>query len=156
MLCNSDEDLGKEAAYIEIALAEQMAGVIIAVASDEESQLDALLDRGVPVVAVDRRPLHRGDDVDSVVVDNVLGARSPPSTSSKKVRSASPASPAHRGSAPRSDRLVGYREALENRGRPVDRDARAPRRLPTGGRLRSRPSLLRPPTRRTPSSSPTT
>ena len=56
VLCNSDEDVDKEAAYVDIALAEQMAGVVIAVASDKESRLDALLDRGVPVVAVDRRP----------------------------------------------------------------------------------------------------
>ena len=75
VLCNSDEDVDKEAAYVDIALAEQMAGVVIAVASDKESRLDALLDRGVPVVAVDRRPRHRADELDSVVVDNVLGAR---------------------------------------------------------------------------------
>ena len=75
VLCNSDEDLDKEAAYLDIALAEQMAGVVIAVASDKESRLDALLDRGVPVVAVDRRPRATRDEVDSVVVDNVLGAR---------------------------------------------------------------------------------
>ena len=46
VLCNSDEDLDKETAYLDIALAEQMAGVVIAVASDKESRLDGLLDRG--------------------------------------------------------------------------------------------------------------
>ena len=33
VLCNSDEDLRKEADYIEVAIAERMAGVVIAVAS---------------------------------------------------------------------------------------------------------------------------
>src|SRR5262245_63938777 len=70
--CNSDEDLEKEAAYIEIAIAERMAGVVIAVASTTESALDPLLARGVPIVAVDRRPQQAG--IDSVMVDDRAGA----------------------------------------------------------------------------------
>ena len=98
MLCNSDEDVDKEAAYVDIALAEQMAGVVIAVASDKESRLDPLLDRGVPVVAVDRRPRQRADELDSVVVDNVLGARlATEHLIDARRRSGSPASPARHG-----------------------------------------------------------
>jgi LacI family transcriptional regulator len=74
VLCNTDEDVDKEAEYLGIALAEQMAGVVIAVAS-AQSDLRPLLQRRVPVVAVDRRPTRYEDEVDSVVVDNVLGAR---------------------------------------------------------------------------------
>ena len=48
-----------------------MAGVVIAVASTADSHLEPLLERGIPVVAVDRRPLRHG--VDSVLVDNRLG-----------------------------------------------------------------------------------
>src|SRR5262245_39310363 len=71
VLCNSDEDLEREADYIDVAIAERMAGVVIAVASDRESSLSALTERRVPVVAVDRAA---GRDIDAVVVDNRLGA----------------------------------------------------------------------------------
>ena len=72
MLCNSDEDLRKEADYVDVAIAERMAGVVIAVASTATSKLDPLLDAGIAVVAVDRRP--GGTKVDSVLVDNERGA----------------------------------------------------------------------------------
>ena len=72
MLCNSDEDLRKEADYVDVAIAERMAGVVIAVASTRASKLDPLLDAGIAVVAVDRRP--GGTKVDSVLVDNERGA----------------------------------------------------------------------------------
>src|SRR5438093_12225522 len=42
VLCNADEDPGKEAEYIDVALAERMGGVIIAV-SGPGANLDALL-----------------------------------------------------------------------------------------------------------------
>lgn len=71
VLCNSDENLEREAAYIDIAVAERMAGVVIAVASAKGSSLKPLIDRNVPVVAVDR---SAGRDLDAVVVDNRLGA----------------------------------------------------------------------------------
>ncbi len=70
VLCNTDEDAGKEARYIDIALSEHMAGVILAPASDH-SDLSALLARRRPVVAVDRGP--HGFDVDAVTVDNRAG-----------------------------------------------------------------------------------
>ena len=71
VLCNSDEDLEREADYIDVAIAERMAGVVIAVASGKESSVEALIARHVPVVAIDR---SAGRDVDAVVVDNRLGA----------------------------------------------------------------------------------
>ncbi|KAF4408706.1 MULTISPECIES: LacI family DNA-binding transcriptional regulator [Streptomyces] len=71
VLCNSDEDVEKERRYLEIALAEQMAGVIVAAASRNRTDLSPLAARGMPVVAVDRRP--RGASVDAVMVDNQHG-----------------------------------------------------------------------------------
>ncbi|PWC03224.1 LacI family DNA-binding transcriptional regulator [Agromyces badenianii] len=70
VLCNSDEDVAKEAKYIDIAVLENMAGVIIAAASDD-SDLHPLLSRSRPVVAVDRGP--HGLDIDAVMVDNRAG-----------------------------------------------------------------------------------
>jgi LacI family transcriptional regulator len=120
VLCNSDEDLEREAQYLDIAVAEQMAGVAIAVASDKDSRLDVLLDRGVPVVAVDRRPKRHEDAVDSVVVDNVLGARQATehllAMGAKRI--ACITGPARASTA--SERATGYQRALKAAGRPVD------------------------------------
>jgi LacI family transcriptional regulator len=72
VLCNTDEDPVKEARYLDIAVSANMAGVILAAASDT-SDLRALIDRGRPIVAVDRSP--HGYDIDAVTVDNRAGGR---------------------------------------------------------------------------------
>ncbi len=66
VLCNTDEDPGKEAKYLDIAIAENMAGVILAEA-DGRADLSGLIARSRPIVAVDRRTLF---ELDSVVLDN--------------------------------------------------------------------------------------
>jgi LacI family transcriptional regulator len=66
VLCNTDDDTTKEATYLEIANSENMAGVILAPASDH-SDLKSVLSRGRPIVAVDR---STGYDIDGVMVDN--------------------------------------------------------------------------------------
>lgn len=72
VLCNADEDLEKERRYMDIAIAEQMAGVIATPASEVDSDFSALLDQGIPVVAVDRLPSE--PSISSVRIDNVAGA----------------------------------------------------------------------------------
>jgi LacI family transcriptional regulator len=122
VLGNSDEDLEKEAAYLDIAVAEQMAGVVIAVASAKDSRLDVLLERGIPVVAVDRRPKRHGDDVDSVVVDNELGARQATDhlLTGGARRVACITGPTRVSTA--SERLAGYQRALRDHGVAPDAD----------------------------------
>jgi LacI family transcriptional regulator len=73
MLCNSDDDLEKERRYIEIALDEQLAGIIVSPASEAETDLTALVERGIPVVAIDR--VSARHDLDAVLADNARGAR---------------------------------------------------------------------------------
>jgi LacI family transcriptional regulator len=119
VLCNSDEDLGKEAGYVEIAIAERMAGVVIAVASTTESELAPLREHGIPVVAVDRR---LGDAaIDSVVIDNRLGAAQ--ATEHLLARGARRVAcitgPARISTA--TERLAGYEDALRRHGRRVVR-----------------------------------
>ena len=70
-LCNTDEDLAKEASYIELAVAENVGGVILT-PSGPRTDLSPLVDFGIPVVLVDRT--LSGQQADSVVVDNVSGA----------------------------------------------------------------------------------
>ena len=119
MLCNSDEELGKEAAYIDVAIKERMAGVVIAVASTTRSNLDPLLERGIPVVAVDRLPpRHR---VDSVVIDNRLGGAQATDhlLSAGARRVACITGPSRVSTA--AERLHGYRDALKRHGHTVER-----------------------------------
>lgn len=70
VLCNTDDDTDREQDYIDIALSEHMAGVILAPAADD-SDLGKLIARKRPVVAVDRSP--HGFAVDAVTVDNHAG-----------------------------------------------------------------------------------
>jgi LacI family transcriptional regulator len=73
VLCNTDDDPARESTYIDIALAEHMAGVIVAPA-DEDTDVSRLIARRRPVVAVDRGP--HGVPIDTVTVDNRAGGRS--------------------------------------------------------------------------------
>ncbi|WP_161849171.1 substrate-binding domain-containing protein [Frankia sp. ACN1ag] len=72
LLCNADEDLDRENAYLDLAVLGEVAGVIVAPTSEEETDLGRLLDHGTPVVTVDRRALR--NQVDGVLVDNAAGA----------------------------------------------------------------------------------
>jgi LacI family transcriptional regulator len=119
VLCNSDEDLDKERAYVDVAIGERMAGVIIAVASIRDSTLDPLLADGIPVVAIDRRPDFEG--IDSVVVDNRSGAEAATEhlLAGGARRVACITGPARVSTA--NDRLAGYRRALDARGIKADR-----------------------------------
>jgi LacI family transcriptional regulator len=72
VLANADEDLAKEASYLEVAAAEHMAGVLLSPASSRETRIDVLRDRGIPAVTIDRR---LDAEVDSVTVNNHRAAR---------------------------------------------------------------------------------
>lgn len=110
VLCNSDEDTEKERRYLEVALGEQMAGVIVAAASRDETDLAPLAARGVPVVAVDRRP--RDAEVDAVRVDDHHGGE----VATRHLlqagyrRIACVTGP--EGASTSEERLAGYRAAL--------------------------------------------
>jgi DNA-binding LacI/PurR family transcriptional regulator len=71
-LCNTDEDPEKETLYIDLMLAEHVAGVIVTPSSSTSKAYRHLVDADVPVVALDRRV--EDGDIDTVVVDNVSGA----------------------------------------------------------------------------------
>lgn len=118
VLCNTDEEVAKERRYIDVALGEQMAGVIVAVASRRRSDLSALTTRGMPVVAVDRRP--RTAAVDAVMVDNQHGGEEATAHLLERgyERIACITGPA--GASTSEDRLAGYRAAMRDAGRSED------------------------------------
>jgi LacI family transcriptional regulator len=70
-LCNADEDAVKEASYLELAAAENVAGVILT-PSGPQTDLTSLENCGIPVVLADRTVPFK--QVDAVMVDNVGGA----------------------------------------------------------------------------------
>lgn len=71
VLCNTDSSLEKEAKYLQVAISENMAGIILA-PSSVHSDLSDLVSRGRPVVAVDRSTHF---DIDGVVMANRQAGR---------------------------------------------------------------------------------
>ena len=73
MLCNSNEELERERRYAVAAVAQQMAGAIVAVTSEADTEPTAMLAASMPVVLFDREVSGYGGD--SVVVDNEMAGR---------------------------------------------------------------------------------
>lgn len=73
VLANADEDLAKESRYLEVAAAEQLAGVLLSPAVAAETRVDVLLERGIPVVTIDRKLATA--PIDSVTVNNRQAAQ---------------------------------------------------------------------------------
>src|ERR687894_2537373 len=73
ILCSSDDRPEKEAAHLSLLAEQRVHGVLITPTAELTPQLDALRDRGVPVVLVDRRA--PGPHQCAVATDDVLGGR---------------------------------------------------------------------------------
>jgi LacI family transcriptional regulator len=73
ILCNSDDQREKEAAYLDVLAEQRVQGVLITPTAGEPVALEALRARGVPVVLLDRRA--GSPDQCSVAVDDVQGGR---------------------------------------------------------------------------------
>jgi DNA-binding LacI/PurR family transcriptional regulator len=69
VLCNTDEDPAKETLYVDLMLAEKVAGVLISPTSETDTSCLRLAEVQIPVVAIDRRTAS--SPIDTVVVDNV-------------------------------------------------------------------------------------
>lgn len=71
ILCNTDEDPAKEASYLELAIAENVGGIILTPAGPN-TDVTPLAEFDIPVVLADRTlPTQAAD---AVIVDNVSGA----------------------------------------------------------------------------------
>ncbi|MCL2463770.1 MAG: LacI family transcriptional regulator [Micrococcales bacterium] len=117
MLCNTDEQVNREQVYVRTAIAQRMAGVVLAAASAKQSDPTPLVAAGIPVVVVDRR--IDGYIGDSVFVDNRLAGRQ---AADHLLRMgyqhiACIAGPADVSTT--EDRLTGFREALARGGHPL-------------------------------------
>lgn len=72
-LCNTDEDPHKERRYLEMLLAENVAGIILSPTEEALSAFQFLIDSETPFVTIDRRIQNAA--VDSVVTDNIQAAQ---------------------------------------------------------------------------------
>ena len=120
VLANSDEDLAKERRYLEVAVAEQMAGVVLAPASSRATDVSLLQQHRIPVVTVDRQ--LAGLEIDSVTINNQLAARQVTEhlIAQGCRRIAFVSGPSVTSTAQR--RLAGYRAALRAAGLPSSDD----------------------------------
>ena len=117
VLCNSDEDPVKEADYVTVALAEQMAGVIMSPSGAAEG-VRKLLEANTPVVVIDREV--PGVKVDSVLVDNEHGAAEATAHLLAGGYQTLGCITGPAGISTADRRLRGYQEALEEAGKPYD------------------------------------
>jgi DNA-binding LacI/PurR family transcriptional regulator len=122
VLCNTDEQVDKQRAYLRLLADERVGAVILSAADEAGSGTDALLDLGIPVVAFDRVV----DDlrIDAVTIDNEAGVRLLTAhlldLGHRRVALVGGRADVATGSA----RLAGYRAAMHEAGlRPVVEDA---------------------------------
>ena len=73
ILGNSDEDVAREAAYLDLFEQQRAAGVLISPYGDITARLRRLRERGIPAVLVDRSSAD--ETFSSVSVDDVAGGR---------------------------------------------------------------------------------
>jgi LacI family transcriptional regulator len=141
VLANADEDVDKEARYLEVAAAEQMAGVLLSPASLKRTSIDVLLERGIPVVTLDRR--LTGAPVDSVTVNNQQAARAAAEhlIAQGCRRVGFIAGPVQTTTG--ASRLAGYRAALRAAGRTLDPSLTAYADFRTEGGYAATSHLLR-------------
>ena len=71
ILCNADNNREKENQYYEMLINKQVDGIIIASYTAIPMDLLSLMDRGMPVVALDRE--YNGYEIPSIKVDDRLG-----------------------------------------------------------------------------------
>ena len=140
MLCNSDEQTARERAYIQAAIAQRMAGVVIAAASENASDLGPLDAARIPTVVVDRRvDSYEGD---SIFVDNRLAGRMVAEhlLQGRHERMACIVGPADVSTT--EERFEGFRDSLKAAGRPLpSRAVQRARLRPEGGEIAMRTLL---------------
>ena len=114
MLCNSDNDLEKEHLYTNVLIEKQVDGIIFVAAGLSEENINNLQKRGVPSVLVDRQV--PGVEIDSVFADNQAGGFLAVNHLVDLGHTAIACITGPRGVRSSSERIAGYRQALEAAG----------------------------------------
>ena len=114
LLCNTDEDPGKQHEYLAVLAQERVAGVIISPTAGRGLGVAGLLDHGISVVAFDR--VVRDKRADAVVAANAAGAHTAAAhlIGSGRRRVGFVGGPA--GVQTAEERLAGYEQAIAEAG----------------------------------------
>lgn len=118
VLANADEDLDKEQRYLEVAAAEQMAGVVLSPATGTRTRIDVLTQRHIPVVTIDRK--IRTAAVDSVTINNREAAAAVVTHLIEQGCRRIGMITGRKDASTTEERLAGYRDALRLAGLPFD------------------------------------
>ena len=116
-LCNTDEDEAKETLYIDLMLAEHVAGVILSSTTGRNPAYNHLLQAGIPAVAIDRRVYNV--PLDTVLVDNIGATRRAVEHLIDQGHRRIGAIVGHLTSSTGEERLRGYTDALMAHKIPV-------------------------------------
>lgn len=118
LLCNTDENLSKQAGYLRLVASQRVDGVIIAPCDGDPDHVAPLRERAIPSVVIDR--LVAGWKVDRVQGDSLSGAYALVRhlLGLGHVQIATISGP--RGTSTADERVAGYRLALAEAGLPVD------------------------------------
>ena len=118
VLCNSDDDAEREALYLDLLLKRQVDGIVLVAAATSSDAMRALVERGPPLVVVDRDLANPANDC--VLTDHEAGgyAASEHLAQLGHKRIACIAGPSDLESS--AGRVAGYRAALRAAGLRVD------------------------------------
>ena len=114
ILCNSDNDLDKEHLYTNVLIEKQVDGIIFVAAGLSEENISNLQKRGVPSVLVDRQV--GGVQLDSVFADNQAGGFLATNHLVGLGHNSIACITGPRGVRSSSERVAGYRQALDAAG----------------------------------------
>lgn len=117
MVCNTNEQLDRERSYLAAAVAHRMAGVVVAVNSETDSDLTPIIQAQIPTVVVDRR-VHDFTG-DTVLVDNVLAGRLAAEHLLQRGYRRLACLVGPQDVSTTEDRMVGFRAALKDAGQPL-------------------------------------
>ncbi|MCX9191934.1 LacI family transcriptional regulator [Carbonactinospora thermoautotrophica] len=116
MLCNSDDDPSKEAHYLQVAVQDRVAGVIL-VPTSSDIDITRLAEHNIPVITIERPVRHHM--ADSVIVGMRQAAQQATEHLLRQGYERVACITGPEGLPVFEDRLAGYQDALHAGGRQV-------------------------------------
>lgn len=122
IVCNADDDPGKEKRYIDMLLAKQVDGLIIFPTGDNVLLYEQMIEKDYPVVFVDR--IVSGVPIPTIALDNKKASKLAVEHFLQKgyERIGVVTTSIIRNISPRIERLEGYKEALRENGIEINPD----------------------------------
>jgi LacI family transcriptional regulator len=147
ILCNSDQNPAKERTYIDVLTEKQVDGIVFVAAGAVTAHLQAVVERGVPVVVIDRE--LPSVECDRVLTDNRTGGYEATQHLIDRGHSRIACITGPSDVTPSWERFEGYADALRTASLPLDEELvrRGDFRAPSGyAQMQELLALARPPT----------